>query len=173
VSFAESLKTGACPAIASGGTFTSTNITTSPITTPAPPNGALPIPAGVDLTSVNQVVASPASNLAFVTYTAASGSTAKATLPYYEPTTSGTLGTLGQVKFVEPATATTPATAPISGAFSLDDTLFFVSTSGDNLVHYINVNTLTDTQQIAPGLVDNNGNVVPATFIAVKPRATT
>jgi hypothetical protein len=57
--------------------------------------------------------------------------------------------------------------------FSLDDTLFFVSTSGDNLVHYISVSTLKDTQQIAPGLVDASGNVVPAQFIAAKPRPTT
>jgi hypothetical protein len=173
VSFADSLDNGACPSVASGGTFTSTNITKSPITTPTPPSGALGLPANVELSALNQVVASPASNLAFVTYTATSGSTGTATLPYYQPTTSGTLGTLGQIPFVEPASATSHATAPVAGAFSLDDNLFFVSTSGDNLVHYISVSTLKDTQQIAPGLVDANGNVVPATFIATKPRPTT
>jgi hypothetical protein len=61
----------------------------------------------------------------------------------------------------------------LAGAFSLDDTIFFVSTAGDNLVHYISVKTLQDTQQIRPGLVDGNGSPVPVTFIAVKPRATT
>lgn len=173
VSFADSLNNGACPSAATGSTFTSTNITVSPFTTSTPPQTAIPVPANVSVSALDQVVVSPASNLAFVTYAAETGSTGTATLPYYVPATSGTLGTIGQIPFVEPASATTSATAPLAGAFSLDDTLFFVSTSGDNLVHYINVNTLTDTQQIAPGLVDANGNVVPATFIAVKPRATT
>jgi hypothetical protein len=173
VSFADSLDNGACPSVASGGTFTSTNITKSPVTTPAPPSGPIDLPANVEISALNQVVVSPGSNLAFVTYTPATGSTGTATLPYYEPNTSGTLGTLGQVTFVEPASSTSPATAPLAGAFSLDDNLFFVSTSGDNLVHYITVSTLKDTKQIAPGLVDASGNVVPAQFIAAKPRPTT
>jgi hypothetical protein len=173
VSFANSLNNGACPSVATGGTFDSTNITQSPITTPTPPSGPLGIPASVQVSNLNQVVASPASNLAFVTYSAEDSSTGTATLPYYQPGSGGTLGTLGQVAFVEPASATTPATAPLTGVFSLDDTLFFVSTSGDNLVHYINVSSLKDTQQIAPGLVDASGNVVPAQFIAAKPRPTT
>jgi hypothetical protein len=173
VSFADSLNNGACPSVASGGTFTSTNITTSPITTPTPPQAAIPFPANVQVSQLNQVVVSPASNLAFVTYTPVDGSSGTATLPYYEPATTGTLGTIGQIPFVEPASATTPATAPLAGVFSLDDTLFFVSTAGDNLVHYISVKTLTDTQTINPGLVDGNGNPVPATFISVKPRSTT
>jgi hypothetical protein len=122
---------------------------------------------GFQASAIDQIVPSPASNLAFITYTPIAGSTAKATLPYYEPTATGTLGTVGQV------TLTGSPTAPVAGAFSLDDTIFFVSTSGDDLVHYINVKTLQDTQQIRPGLVDGNGDPVPATFIAVKPRATT
>jgi len=166
VNFANSLVNGACPS--AGGT--STNITTSPVTqflqTPA---GAL----GFQASALDQIVASPASNLAFITYTPTTGSTAAATLPYYQPNTSGSLGSIGQVTFAEPTGTTTLPTAPLAGAFSLDDTLFFVSTSGDDLVHYINVNTLTDTQQINPGLVDGNGNPVPASFIAVKPRSTT
>jgi hypothetical protein len=115
--------------------------------------------------SITQVVASPGSSLAFVTYLASGAGSA--TLPYYEPTAGGGLGTVGEV------TLTGTPTAPIAGAFSLDDTTFFVSTSGDNLVHYVNVKSLTDTKQIKPGLVDGNGNPVPATFIAVKPRTTT
>jgi hypothetical protein len=166
VNFANSLVNGACPS--SGGT--STNITTSPVTqflqTPA---GAL----GFQAAALNQIVASPASNLAFLTYTPVTGSTTAATLPYYQPTTTGALGTVGQVTFVEPTGTTTPALAPLVGAFSLDDTLFFVSTSGDNLVHYISVSSLQDTKQINPGLVDLNGNPLPATTIAVKPRPTT
>jgi hypothetical protein len=82
------------------------------------------------------------------------------------------------------------------GAFSPDDTLFFVSTAGDNLIHYISIPTSvttatppTDSQQIAPNLpacipVSAGGtdlgctyagtdSVVPATVIEVKPRSTT
>jgi hypothetical protein len=85
----------------------------------------------------------------------------------------------------------------VAGAFSPDDTLFFVSTAGDNLIHYISIPTnlspatpLVDTQQIAPNLpactpVASGGvdpgcqlaaptnNPVPATVITVKPRSTT
>jgi sugar (pentulose or hexulose) kinase len=80
-------------------------------------------------------------------------------------------------------------TAPLAGAFSQDNKLFFVSTSGDNKVHYIDVPTLTDTKQISPGLpactpVASGGvdvgctytgseKVVPATEVTVKPRTTT
>jgi hypothetical protein len=167
VNIAQSLDNGAaCP----NNNGSSTKITTSPVTQ------VLQAPAGVlgfQASAINQVVPSPASNLAFVTYTATPGSTATATLPYYQPTSNGSLGTVGQVTLNEPAGTTTPATAPLTGVFSLDDTIFFVSTSGDNLVHYISVKTLQDTQQINPGLVDGNGNSVPAKFIAVKPRPTT
>jgi hypothetical protein len=177
VNYANSLNNGACPS--SGGS--STNITTSPVTqflqTPA---GAL----GFQASALDQIVASPASNLAFVTYTPTTGATAAATLPYYQPTTTGSLGTVGQVTFVEPSGSTAVPTAPLAGVFSLDDTIFFVSTAGDDLVHYISVSTLTDTKQINPGLTCTQGNPVtvnpctpgqpvPATFIAAKPRSTT
>jgi hypothetical protein len=145
-------------------------------------------------TSVNQIVTSPAavttgtntsaSSLSFITY---NGSTPGATLPYYTqvagPTSS--FGQLGYVSFG--GSAASSITAPIAGAFSPDNTLFFVSTSGDNLIHYINTGTLTDTQQINPNLPpctpgSDPGCVlttapasgsVPATAIAVKPRTTT
>jgi sugar lactone lactonase YvrE len=137
----------------------------------------------VNATAVNQVVASPASNLAFITYT---GSTPGALLPYYVPGTGGAAGTANYVSL----TGASAITAPVAGAFSPDDKLFFVSTAGDNQIHYINVGTLTDTQQIAPNLpactpVSAGGvdagctlavpttNPVPATAIAVKPRSTT
>jgi hypothetical protein len=94
-------------------------------------------------------------------------------------------------------------TAPLVGAFSPDNTIFFVSTAGDNLVHFIsiptNVNNTTapptDSQQYSPALsacipVAEGGNdagclypttlpaptpatVVPATVITVKPRSVT
>jgi hypothetical protein len=89
------------------------------------------------------------------------------------PNSSGTLGTIGQVTLNEPSGSTAVPTAPVAGVFSLDDTTFYVSTSGDDLIHFITVSTLKDTQQLAPGLVDVNGNAVPATVIVVKPRSTT
>jgi hypothetical protein len=147
--------------------------------------------AKVNATAVNQVVPSPASNLAFVTY---SGSTAGAPLPYYVPSTTGSLGTVNYLTLGGSAAAS--ITAPLAGIFSPDGTLFFVSTAGDNLVHYISVPLVTtnpakaDTQQIAPNLpactpLSAGGidpgctlaapttNPVPATVITVNPRSTT
>ncbi|KAA6458191.1 hypothetical protein DYQ86_19920 [Acidobacteria bacterium AB60] len=145
----------------------------------------------VNATSVNQVVTSPATvstgtagaaySLSFVTY---NGTTAGATLPYYQQTTGNTtsLGTVGYLTLA----GGTSITAPVAGAFSPDNTLFFVSTAGDNKVHYISTTTLQDTQQISPNLPVCNPSTdqgctapagstgtVPATVITVKPRATT
>jgi len=166
VDYADSLVSGACP---SSGT-NSTNITTSPVTSfQQSAAGAL----GFTASAIDQVVVSPASNLAFVTYSVPTGTTTTATVPYYVPNSSGTLGTIGQVTLNEPSGSTAVPTAPVAGVFSLDDTTFYVSTSGDDLIHFITVSTLKDTQQLAPGLVDVNGNAVPATVIVVKPRSTT
>jgi len=151
-------------------------------------------------TAVNQVVASPppttqsssttGRSLAFITY---SGSTPGATLPYYEP--SSTEGEPGTVSYVT-LSGSSSITAPVAGAFSPDNTLFFVSTSGDNKIHYLTMpltptGVPTDTQQLSPKLpactpisaggVDAGcigplpapGSPVPATAIAVKPRSTT
>jgi len=156
------LDNGACPASETGITpFTPTFVST-----------VLPIQAS----AVNQVIPSPASNLAFITYNASG--TNVVGLPYYEPNGSGTLGQVGTVSL------TGSPTAPVAGAFSLDDTIFFVSTAGDNLVHYVDVNSLKDTRQVNPGLTCSVGNPdaattcpagqpIPATFIAVKARTTT
>jgi hypothetical protein len=92
------------------------------------------------------------------------------------------------VKYI-PLTGSSAITAPLVGAFAPDDSLFFVSTAGDNMIHYIDVPTLTDTQQISPNLpactpvsaggIDlgctytGSGVIVPATAITVKPRPTT
>jgi trimeric autotransporter adhesin len=173
------------------------------------PGGTLsPLVLGTTLTEaqvtaiaaqVNQVVPSPASNLAFITYT---GSTPGASLPYYMPGSGGAAGTQGYVTLSESGCPTTnPAssciTAPVAGAFSPDNKLFFVSTAGDNMIHYISIpanlsptTPPTDTQEIAPNLpactpVADGGvdpgctlaapttNPVPATIITVKPRSTT
>ena len=143
----------------------------------------------VNATAINQVIPSPASNLAFITY---DGSTPGAPLPYYVPGSNGAAGTVNYVKL----TGASAITAPLAGAFTPDNKLFFVSTAGDNMIHYISVPTLTDTQQISPNLpvctpssaTDPESSatdpdclnktapasgVVPATAIAVKPRSTT
>ncbi len=149
----------------------------------------------VDATSVNQVVTgstpvaigqSQGEPLAFVTYT---GTTSNALLPYYLP---GAPGTLNYVTLEGGANIT----APLVGAFSPDDTIFFVATAGDDKIHFISIPHIitstsvpTDTQQVSPKLpactpvsaggVDagcifsGNGTVVPITAIAVKPRPIT
>jgi hypothetical protein len=149
-------------------------------------------PSKASATAVNQMVASPVSNLAFLTYT---GSAPGAQLPFYVPGS-------GKVNYVtlSDCPATNPAwpcnstiLAPLAGAFTPDDKLFFVSTAGDNMIHYISIPTVvgpstppTDTQQIGPNLpactpgldagctlTAPTANPVPATAIAIKPRSTT
>jgi hypothetical protein len=148
------------------------------------------VPVGdVNATAVNQVVPSPQSKVAFITY---DGDTTGAKLPYYIPGTGGAAGTVGYVTL----NGNADITAPLAGAFTPDDALFFVSTAGDNLIHYIAIPQAvtpatppTDTQQIAPNLPScipvsaggndagctytGSGTVVPATAIVVKPRSTT
>jgi len=160
----------------------------SPLKITSTPNP--PQTLAINATGVNQIVTSPAAvtqgssaattNLSFITY---NGTTAGATLPYYtQPTGSSAPGTVGYLTL----NGASAITAPVTGAFSPDGTLFFVSTAGDNLIHYINTSTLKDTQQISPNLPactpgsDPNCTLttpqttpVPATAIAVKPRATT
>ncbi len=138
-----------------------------------------PFPVTANATAVEGVVASPASNLAFITY---NGTTPGAQLPYYVPGTGGAAGTLNYITLANSSVIT----APIAGAFSPDDSTFFLSTAGDNAIHYIDVKTLTDKQQISPNLPpcqpgsDPNCTIttptttpVPVTAIAVKPRPTT
>lgn len=120
---------------------------------------------GITPTEINEVVSSPDATMSFVTYSAASAS---GLLPAYKPSTSfGTPGTLTNVQL------STGAQAPVSGAFSPDDSTFFVGTSGDNLLHLIDVPSLTDTKTIDPKLVNPSGTPVPVQFIAVQPRSTT
>jgi trimeric autotransporter adhesin len=121
----------------------------------------------VTASSIDQVVASPDSTIAFVTYTAPAG-TASPVLPAY--TISSTFGEAGTLS---PVTLSGTATAPLAGIFSPDNSMFFVGTAGDNLVHFVDVPTLTDTKTINPGLVDPTGTAVPVQFFAVKPRPTT
>ncbi len=120
---------------------------------------------GITPTQINQVLASPDSSKAFITYTAANGS---GVLPLYTPSTvAGAAGTLSSVQLAA------GALAPLAGVFSQDSANFFVSTTGDNLVHEVSTTTLTDTLQLNPQLIDSTGKAVPAQFLAVKPRPTT
>jgi trimeric autotransporter adhesin len=171
-----------CPRLASGALL--------PLTIDHTLNHAT---VNVEATAVNAIVTSPAAvkqgvntpgnSLSFVLY---NGTTAGATLPYYVQATTNTssAGTVGYLTL----TGGSEVTAPVAGAFSPDNTLFFVSTSGDNKIHYIDTGTLKDTQQISPNLPactpasDSDPDckirgtvpsVVPATSIWVKPRATT
>jgi hypothetical protein len=199
------IPTTACTVTTTGsGTAQVQTLSPLPIGHPAPPYP--PIPLTVNATTVNQVVTGSAPStaslataapIAFVNYSTPSGSTAAAKLPYYLPQ-SGGIGQVGYVTFAG-SSSTTPPTAPLVGAFSPDNSIFFVSTAGDNEIHFISIpanvslsSPPTDTQQFSPNLpactpVSAGGNdagclyptapgpttVVPATAIAVKPRSIT
>ncbi|WP_446741825.1 hypothetical protein [Silvibacterium acidisoli] len=148
---------GPCPAITADVTTANPhNLTTSLSQTPL---------TGITPTEINSVVASPDSTVAFITYTAAAGT---GLLPAYQPSaTNGALGTLTNVQL------SGAAQSPLAGVFSPDESIFFVSTSGDNLVHFVTPSTLTDSKTINPGLTDSTGNAVPVQMMAVFPRPTT
>jgi hypothetical protein len=186
--------------------------TLTPLSTNPTINGQVNLTGVTDAIAVNQVVTGTAPTtasttstgtpvtpapIAFVTYTTPSTSTTAVQLPYYLPQASG-IGPAGYVKFADNSSAT-PPTAPLTGVFSPDNNTFFVSTAGDNEIHFIsiptNVSTTsppTDSQQYSPALpactpLSAGGNdagclfpvapgantVVPATVITVKPRSVT
>jgi trimeric autotransporter adhesin len=169
-------------------------------------NGTVGLSKVTNATAINQIVTgeapttasvTTAAPIAFITYNTPSSSIAASTLPYYLPQSSGA-GAVGYVSFADSSSAT-PPTAPLAGAFSPDNSIFFVSTAGDNEIHFIsippNLSTSappTDTQNFSPNLpactpVSAGGNdagclyptapgpntVVPATVITVKPRSVT
>jgi len=182
---------------------TMTALSTSPVI-----NGTVNLTGVTDATAINQIVtgAAPttasvttASPIAFVTYNTPSTATTAATLPYYLPQPNGSgAGPTGYVTFAD-STSATPPTAPLVGAFSPDNSIFFVSTAGDNEVHFISIPTNvstsappTETQHTSPNLpactpISAGGTdagclyptapaanaTVPATTIAVKPRSVT
>jgi len=181
----------------------------TPLSTNPTLMGVLTLAGVTNATAVNQVVtgAAPttasittAAPIAFVTYSTPSTATTAAQLPYYLPQASG-VGPVGYVTLAG-STSATPPTAPLFGAFSPDNTTFFLSTAGDNKIHFISIPTNvgiaappTDSQQFSPALsacipVSEGGNdagclypttlpvptpttVVPATVITVKPRSVT
>ena len=135
--------------------------------------GALPIATtlkqlaltNITPTQIDQVLASPDSSKAFITYTATAAS---GLLPMYTPSaTAGATGTLANIQLAA------GALAPIAGVFSPDSTQFFVSTTGDNLIHEVDTGTSADTLELNPLLIDSNGGPVPAQFLVSKPRPTT
>jgi hypothetical protein len=174
------IPTTPCPQTTSAGVTTLGALDIHNPTIPTPftsysVSGAVP---GLRATSVNQVVPSPTSKLAFITYDGTG-----AQLPYYIPGSG-----ISSV-----ALTGSDVTSPLFGTFSPDDTYFFVGTAGDNLVHYITIpaavtsTTLpADSQQVAPNLpactpggtdlgctYSGSGTIAPVTAITVKPRSTT
>jgi len=182
----------------------------SPLSTNPVVNAPVSLSGVTNAAEVNQVVTGTAPStasvttaapIAFVTFTP-NGSVANAQLPYYLPRPSGAgAGSAGYVAFDYNSSQIPPppATAPLAGAFSPDHSIFFVSTAGDNEIHFIsippNVSTSsppTDTQQISPNLpactpvsaggtdagclypaAPPAGTYVPATVVTVKPRSVT
>ncbi|MGA3132547.1 MAG: hypothetical protein ABSD59_17220 [Terracidiphilus sp.] len=128
--------------------------TMSPLSTGPTINGTINLGTAngattLNATQVNQVVAgaapttvsvTTAAPISFITY---NGATAGNQLPYYLPQASGTVPP-GYVTFADSSSAT-PPTAPLVGAFSPDNSLFFVSTAGDNEIHFISIPTNLST----------------------------
>jgi trimeric autotransporter adhesin len=115
----------------------------------------------ITATSITGVTPTSDSALAFVTYTGTGG-----VLPVYAPAASGP----GSTTYVK---LSGTAIAPVIGTESADNTAFYVGTTGDNLVHIINRNTLTDSSTLTPNLPGVNGGVVPVNLLVQKTRKTT
>jgi hypothetical protein len=194
-----------CPETITGTTQTLTALSTNPTI-----NGTANLSTVTNASQVNQVVTgsapttasvNTAAPIAFVTYNPINTPPVIAELPYYLPQATG-LGSVGYVTFGDSKSAT-PPTAPLAGAFSPDNSLFFVSTSGDNEIHFISIPTnlspsvppIENTQQFPPfspnlpactpvsaGGTDAGclyptappaNTFVPATVVTVKPRSVT
>ncbi len=157
------IPTGGCPLAPAAG---ATPPVTSALTVQNTANQAFPL-TGYGISNIDQVIASPNSTLAVVTYDSAATATPAggAKLPVYTIPASGTAGTLTGV----PLSGT--AIAPIAGVFSPDTQTFYASTRGDNLVHLISTSLLTESATLAPALPDVNGNITPAQFLAARPRS--
>ena len=190
-----------CPITISGATQTLSPLSTNPVI-----DGTVNLTGVTGATAINQVVTgeaptsasvTTAAPIAFVTYNTPATTTTAAQLPYYLPKATG-VGATGYVTFAD-STSATPPTAPLFGAFSPDYSVFFVSTQGDNEIHFISIPTNlgpsappTDSMQFSPNLpactpVSAGGadagcdyptapapnTVVPATAVTVKPRSVT
>lgn len=149
------IPSGACPQTGNLQFGTAPNVAGTPYLS------TLNVPS---IANISQVLPSPTSGLAFVTfYSNAPGTSGNTILPAYTvPATGG--GTLQGLQLQG------TAGAPIAGIFSPDTNTFYVSTDQDDLIHLINTNTLTDSQQINPNLTDANNKPVPVFFMAARPR---
>jgi trimeric autotransporter adhesin len=154
----ETTVSGACPT-------DPTTKATIPLQITNPANYTLSLAAYAP-SLIHQVVTSPNSSLAVVTYDSASATPGNAQLPVYAIPAPGAAGTLSTVKLTG-----AQATTPVAAIFSPDYSEIFVSTAGDSNMHMVSTSTLTDTEQFNPNLPDSNGGVTPAIFLAVKPRA--
>jgi hypothetical protein len=155
---------GACPT--TQVTINGTTVTdTIPIEITNPANYPLSL-ASYAPSLIHQVVTSPNSSLAVVTYDSAAATPGNAQLPVYKVPVPGVQGSVTPVKLTG-----AQATTPVAAIFSPDQSEIFVSTAGDNNMHIISTGTLTDTEQFSSNLPDGNGGITPAQFLAVKPRA--
>jgi hypothetical protein len=155
----ETTVSGACP-------IDATTKATLPLTIPNPANFPQSLAAYAP-SLIHQVVTSPNSSLAVVTYESATATAGNAVLPVYTIPAPGTAGQpLTSVKLTG-----AQATTPVAAIFSPDYANIFVSTAGDGNIHIVSTSTLTDTEQFSANLPDGNGGVTPAQFLAVKPRA--
>jgi hypothetical protein len=155
---------GACP-------IDPTTKATLPLTITDLANHVLPL-AGSTPSLIHQVVTSPNSTLAVVTYESTNPTPGNAQLPVYKIPAITTLGTpAGPGTLSNVALTGAQATTPVAAIFSPDYADIFVSTAGDSNMHIVSTSTLTDTEQFNPNLPDGNGGTTPAQFLAVKPRA--
>ena len=153
---------GACPStVAADGT---TN--TLPLTINNPTNTPQSL-AAYQPSLIHQVVTSPNSALAVVTYESATAKAGNAHLPVYTVPASGATSAPPTSVALTGANATTP----VAAIFSPDYTEIFVSTAGDNQMHIVSTSTLQDTQQFNSNLPNGSGGTTQAQFLAVKPRA--
>ncbi len=155
--FGGGLPIGACPAVIPPTFFTSYRTATS--TAPL---------GGITATAINGVIPTSDSSLAIVTYTGTGG-----VLPTYAPSATGA-GAITNVPLMTAANQAAPI-APVAGVISSDNSTIYVGTTGDNSVHLIDRNTLTDlvnnttlpsnaVKIIAPNLPQNvNGVDQPIT----------
>jgi hypothetical protein len=151
---------GSCPF---NSTIGGDPLATTPVTL-ATTYQQLPL-SGITPTQINQVLASANSTQIFFTYDA---NNATGIVPMYTPSpTAGAIGSLTNIQL------NTGAQDPIAGIISPDTTNFFVSTTGDNLIHQVSTSTLKDLQTLNPQLNDPNNQPVPAQFLVAKPRPTT
>ncbi len=147
---------GACPTQVPANYFTAQRASTK--------TAAL---SGVTATTINDLIPTSDAKLAFVTYNG-TGS-----LPAYSPSTGA----------VNPIALSGTATSPIAATISSDNATVYVGTTGDNLVHQIDVKTLKDittvrpdgtvVNGIAPRLTDPNNNIVTPDLIAQHPKKST